>query len=214
MRENFNMESPLPPDGSVTDWEARYVASDTPWDKGAAHPHLVTFLHREPSAGKILVPGCGLGSDARALSTNPQASVLGLDLSPFAIEAAKRLNTRPHLHFEVGDFLNPAPSLLETFDFIFEHTCFCAIPIRQREAYAKAATDWLKPAGRLIAIFYLDPGHPQSEGPPFGTTRAELDGLFLPTFTLVHEETNLETFHGREGRELFWILEKKPTPQA
>jgi len=37
------------------------------------------------------------------------------------------------------------------FDWIFEHTLFCAIDPSERELYVKAVLRWLKP-GALIAI--------------------------------------------------------------
>ena len=64
-----------------TDWEQRYQTGDTPWDKGAPHPALVDFLKTEPLHGKILVPGCGLGYDVRAIATKDN-EVVGVDVAP------------------------------------------------------------------------------------------------------------------------------------
>ena len=38
-----------------TDWEERYRTGETPWDKSAPHPSLVTFLKSEPIRGRVLV---------------------------------------------------------------------------------------------------------------------------------------------------------------
>ncbi|MFM8766042.1 MAG: thiopurine S-methyltransferase, partial [Spartobacteria bacterium] len=52
--------------GGGVDWNTRYVAGDTPWDKGTAHPALVARLQNQPLKGSVLVPGCGAGHDVRA----------------------------------------------------------------------------------------------------------------------------------------------------
>ena len=69
-----------------------------------------------------------------------------------------------------GDFLNDDPD--EPYDFLFEHTCFCAIDPSQRDAYAAAAARWLKPGGQFLAVHYMLP--PDEDGPPFGTDREEI----------------------------------------
>ena len=46
------------------EWQRRYEQDDTPWDKGAPAPALVTFLREKQIAGRVLVPGCGRGHEA------------------------------------------------------------------------------------------------------------------------------------------------------
>jgi 2-polyprenyl-3-methyl-5-hydroxy-6-metoxy-1,4-benzoquinol methylase len=75
--------------GVGIDWDARYVAGDTPWDKGAAHPALQARLKKLPIAGRVLVPGCGAGHDVRALAAGGAAFVLGLDVAPSALNLAQ-----------------------------------------------------------------------------------------------------------------------------
>src|SRR5258706_13876663 len=66
-----------------TDWEAHYQAGDTPWEKGEASTALLEALERVPVGGRVLVPGCGLGHDVRALPEKGQEGV-GIDLAPWA----------------------------------------------------------------------------------------------------------------------------------
>ena len=70
----------------------------------------------------------------------------------------------------VGDLFNPPPGFHGAFDWIIEHTCFCAIDPAMRPRYVQAAAALLKPGGRLFAIFYLDPA--AGRQPPFGVTIA------------------------------------------
>jgi hypothetical protein len=68
----------------------------------------------------------------------------------------------------------------------------------------------LKPGGHLLAIFFLNPEHDESDadGPPFGCGLDELDALFSPRFQLVAQFENLATFPGREGREALRLLRR------
>ena len=184
-----------------TDWEAQYQKQETPWEKGAPHPGLVDFLAREPVCGRVLVPGCGLGFDVRALAAQG-AEVTGLDIAPSAVERARQSLRAGGEHYEMGDLFALRAEMRGAFDWVWEHTCFCAIDPARRADYVAAVAGALRPGGRLLAVFYLDPGNTRpDEGPPFETTIAELDRLFLPRFTLVREWLPARTYPGREGRE-------------
>jgi SAM-dependent methyltransferase len=190
----------------MTDWEERYQKADTPWDKGRAHPGLVAWLARQPLRGKVLVPGCGSGHDVRVLARQG-AEVLGLDVAPSAIRAAQAHPAVGSERYALGDFFAPPPEWSGAFDGLFEHTCFCAIDPADRPRYARAAAQVVRPGGVFLAIFYLNPDHDEP-GPPFGCTPDDLDRLFVPNFRLIGEEDALETFPGRENRELLRVYER------
>jgi SAM-dependent methyltransferase len=195
--------SKIPPN----EWEERYLAGDTPWEKGAAHPALVEWLKTNPLPGRILVPGCGSGHDVRALA-KAGAEVTGFDIAASAIEKAKCCGPVGSETYVQGDLFAAPEEWNGSFDAIFEHTCFCAISPARREDYARAVTHLLKPGGKLLAVFYLDPGN-GGQGPPFECTIGELDSLFFPTFQLKEEFTAIPTYAGREGREILRWLEKR-----
>jgi SAM-dependent methyltransferase len=189
-----------------TDWEAQYQKGETPWDKGAPSPGLVDFLAAEPVTGRVLVPGCGAGHDVRALAKTAN-EVIGLDVAPSAIAAAERFLRVGPERYELGDLFALPPHLRGAFDWVWEHTCFCAIDPAQRPAYVEAVATALKPRGRLLAIFYLDPGHDSpDEGPPFGVSLPELDRLFATHFELEREWLPTRAYPGREGREWMRVL--------
>ena len=79
--------------------------------------------------------------------------------------------------FILGDFLIDTP--LRPFDWVFEHTLFCAIDVDRRHDYVEAVLHWLKPGGHYLAVNYLIP---DKDGPPFGTSRAELMDWFSTSF--------------------------------
>ena len=189
-----------------TDWEDNYQRHDTPWEKGAPSPALVDFLSVEPVRGRVLVPGCGFGHDVRALAATAD-EVVGIDLAPSAVDGARSFPSVGGERYELANLFELPEAMRGSFDWVWEHTCFCAIDPKMRTAYVEAVAGALKPGGQLLAIFYLDPGNDNpDEGPPFGVSMAELDALFLPRFTLVREWLPARAYPGREGREWMRIL--------
>jgi SAM-dependent methyltransferase len=191
------------------EWQRRYEANDTPWDKGEASPVLVDFLRERGAQGRVLVPGCGRGHDAWAVAGQAGAAVVGLDLSDAAVAQARELtpDDAANVSFITGDFFRLPEAMAGSFDWIVEHTCFCAIDPKQRPGYVTAAAGALRPGGKMFAIFYLDP---RSEtAPPFPVSREELSRLFDPRFELLEEWVPTRSFAGREGRELARILRRR-----
>lgn len=201
------------------DWNARYAAGDTPWDKGAPAPPLLEWLDAGGRLeGDVFVPGCGLGHDVRAIAASSGVGrTVGFDLSEEALTAARLLPKAGNEEYRAGDLFDLPTDLRGGFDWVFEHTCFCAIPRKRRADYVAAVAGALRPGGQLLAIFYLNPWNaeeplPPGGGPPFGTTVAELDGLFSPTFGLLEERWPTRAYPSREGRELLRVYRcKSPT---
>ena len=108
--------------------------------------------------------------------------------------------------YELGDLFQLPAAWEGRFDWVFEHTCFCAIPPERRADYVSAISRVLKPGGNYLAIFFLDPGVEQ--GPPHGTTREEISGLFDPDLELLEEWIPEKAFAGREGQELCQLRRK------
>ena len=200
-----------------TDWEDCYRTGDTPWDKGAPAPPLVDWLAvpGRQLTGDVLVPGCGLGHDVRAIvRASPGARVCGLDLSGSAVVAARRLPAAGSETYRQADLFMPPEEWRHRFDWVVEHTCFCAIDPARRVDYVRAVAGLLRPGGHLLAIFYLQPWaggepRPPGGGPPFGSNREELDALFAADFTRLAEHVPARTYPGREGRELLRLLQKR-----
>ena len=198
-----------------TAWEQHYLDNDTPWDKGQAAPGLTAFLkERQALKGRILVPGCGLGHDVRALAAagGDTAEVIGLDLSMTALTRANEFVKTGREQFVAGDFFDPSDDMRDAFDWIWEHTCFCAIDPGMRGEYVKASAGALKKDGEMLAVFYLDPydeEHPPGKGPPHGCSIEELEKLFETQFNIIEHWQPSEAYPGRENRELMMILQKR-----
>jgi SAM-dependent methyltransferase len=184
------------------DWENCYQQGETPWDKSAAAPELQFLLGAGLLRGRVLVPGCGFGHDARAIATAGVGEVLGVDLAPSAVLKARASGHVEGLRFEVGNLFCLPRAWLGTFDWIWEHTCFCAIDPAERPRYVDSVHSALRPEGRLLATFFMNPSmDPGEQGPPFGVTKEELDLLFGEHFETESQWSPRACFPGREGRE-------------
>lgn len=183
-------------------WEQRYQAGDTSWEKGEPSPGLLDFLAANPDLkrGTVAVPGCGTGHDVRAFARAGFES-FGFDIAPSAITLAREKTQAAGLRaeFQISDFLREEPP--QKFDWLFEHTLFCAIQPSERDDYARAVPRWLKPGGYYLAVNYFDCG---PDGPPWPTTRAEQLERFSAQFDLLADWTP-RSYPNREGKErMFW----------
>jgi hypothetical protein len=114
--------------------------------------------------------------------------------------ATPALPGRGTASFQLADFLRDPPPF--RFDWLFEHTLFCAIQPAERDDYVRAARRWLKPGGQYLAVNYMIVE--DAEGPPFPTTRHELEGRFGLHFELIADWIP-RSYPNRTGRErMFW----------
>ncbi len=171
----------------MTDWESNYQKNDYPWDKGAPSPGLVDFLKAESQLkrGTVCVPGCGTGHDVREWAQHGFTAT-GVDIAPTAMQLAREKTKEAGLdaEFIVADYLNGTPP--QPFDWVFEHTLFCAIQPEERDSYVSATHRWLRPGGDYLAVYYLIE---DEDGPPFPSTREEILRRFSDLFGLKREWT-------------------------
>jgi SAM-dependent methyltransferase len=195
---------------SSVDWDARYRDGETPWEKGTAHPALPFFVASHPGLfeGKprVFHPGCGFGHDAAILAPHCE-ELTALDLAAVAVEAAKDLYPAKNIRWEAGNLF--AWDEAGKYDLVWEHTCFCAIPLKLRTEYVEAVHRLLKPGGHLVGVFFLNPDHALEEGPPFGVSRDDLNGFFGDRFELLEDHPDPETYEGREKREAIMVWRKR-----
>jgi len=190
-----------------TDWEGLYQTGDTRWDKGEPAPGLVDVLAQGIAeiGQRVLVPGCGRGNDLRPW-LEAGCQVVGADLAPSAVEAARRVfRSEPRAEIRRGEFLEWTAER-GTFDWVFEHTLWCAIPPGRRQDYVRAVTAAVKPGGHYLAINYLQPDDEQ--GPPFSTTMAELRTSLGEAFELL-DHWLPRSFPGRAGRERMFLWRRR-----
>lgn len=196
----------------MMDWDAHYQSGEYPWDHGKPCPGLERWLGTHSMTGKVLVLGCGRGHDAGLIAERcPDAEVIGLDISPTAIEIARELYSYPNIQFECADIFKLPAVHGNSADWVWEHTCFCAIPPGRRAEYARSLESVLNAgSGQFLAIFYMNPDMaPGSEGPPFGSSQEELNSIFLPFLNEITSWIPSVAYPNRENREwMRWMKMK------
>ncbi len=190
-------------------WEDRYQTGRTGWDLGAPAPPFVSLLATPtaPRPGRMAVLGAGRGHDALLFAAHG-FEVIGFDLAPSAIAAATELAQQRRLsaQFWQRDIFALEPDLSGQFDYVLEHTCFCAIDPSQRSQYVQVVHQLLRPGGELLALFWA---HQMAGGPPFGSTVAELHQHFTPYFEIRQFDRATNSVASRQGNEYLARLQRK-----
>lgn len=201
----------IPTVEKVEFWEELYQNQNTPWDLTSFAPPLKTFLDSpyKVSPGTIAVLGCGTGYDA-LLFAQYGFEVVAFDFAPSAIAATRA-------KFEQAGVFNKSAFVIQRdifdlhqyngrFDYVLEHTCFCAIHPARRKTYEFIVRDLLKPTGKLIALWWLLDR--QGSGPPFSCSKSEIFDLFSDDFKfdIVHDPT--DSVAARKGQELFTLMSR------
>lgn len=187
-------------------WEGLYASRSDRWDLGGPTPPLVAHLHRAPlpAGGRVAVPGCGRGHDARLLARRGYA-VWGFDFAGPAIEAARALTaaTGVSVTLEQRDVFGLAADYAGFFDGVWEYTAFCAVDPARRPEYVEVMRAILRPGGWLLACFFpVREG--SSAGPPFPVTRDEIERLWTPAFEFEERYLPEASAPGRQGLE--WMV--------
>ena len=193
----------------MTDWEQCYLDGCTPWNKGQPSPPMEEWMSRHRISGRAIVPGCGAGHDVAMLCRHG-LEAWGLDIAPSAIALAKQNHPKNAESMVEGDLFSPPAGWNGSFDYVFEHTCLCALPPAWRGRYEKAVHDLLKTGGSLVGVWFIHPEmDPGEQGPPFGIGVDELGELFPPSRWQVTEDYVPSTgYEGRVGRERLRVLTK------
>jgi SAM-dependent methyltransferase len=170
-------------------WDERYAGA-APESAAAAGPPAVFAAHADefPSAGTALELACGRGAGAVWLARRGLA-VLGVDVSPVAITAARELAGRngvgDRCRFDVVDLddgLPPGPAA----DAIVCHR------FRDRGLYPQIS-ERLAPGGLLAIAVLSEVG---AGAGPFRAAAGELTGAFA----------DLDVIAGGEDAGLAWLL--------
>jgi len=193
----------------MTDWESCYVEGHTPWDKGIPSPPLTAWVGKYRPEGKALVPGCGIGHDVVMLA-QAGMDAHGVDIATTAVQRAQATHPDHAARFHLGD-LFALSQWQASFDYVFEHTCLCALPPSMRQDYVRAVHALLKPGGLLVGVWFINPDmEPEESGPPFGLPVPELDQLFFSSeWTVIEDYVPESAYEGRAGRERVRVLRKQ-----
>jgi len=163
-------------------WQSRFDAGQTPWDRGEPGPQLTRWIDSGAMTRcRIAVPGCGSGHDVVHLA-QAGFDVTGLDYAPAAVTRTRARLADAGVHATVveADVLAWSPGA--PFDAVYEQTCLCALHPDHWVAYARQLHAWLRPGGRLFALFVqmARPGAAQGsiDGPPYHCDINAMRALF------------------------------------
>lgn len=189
-------------------WESYYQTKVTPWDLGMPSPPFKSYLESPPvvAPGKMAVLGCGKGNDCLLFATYG-FEVTGFDFAPSAVAETK-------LKFEAAG-LSSKNSVVQKdifnlqnhygqFDYVLEHTCFCAIEPSRRKDYSDVVRGLLQPDGKFIALWWLL-DRKSSDLPPFSVARSQIFELFSDFKCDVQFEPK-DSVPDRLGQELFTVM--------
>ncbi len=163
---------------AMSHWEEKYRANSIPWDRGGTSPALHAWLESgDLSPGSILIPGCGRGHEAVVLAQRG-FQVTALDIAPTALKHLEAELAQAGVSAErvCADVLAWQP--VAAFDAIYEQTCLCALSPDHWRDYERQLQRWLKPNGRLFALFMQTE---REGGPPYHCALSEMRTLFPAT---------------------------------
>ena len=187
-------------------WENRYRDESTGWDIGYPSDPIIAYAGQLKNKDtNILIPGAGNAYEAGWLHDNGFTNVTVIDIAPTPLN---------NLRERTPDF--PEDYLLQTdlfehnktYELILEQTFFCALPPSRRQEYVHKMYDLLNEGGKLVGLLFDFPNN--GEGPPFGGSKEEYLGLFSERFYIKTLEPCYNSIKPRQGKELFFIFEKKP----
>jgi SAM-dependent methyltransferase len=191
-------------------WDENYERNTAGWDLGGPTPVFNRMLDRRQwIPGRMIVPGAGRGHDAREFARHG-FQVTAVDFSWQAVQEMQRLAT-PDAPVEIlqHDIFTLPDTLNESFDYVLEYTCFCAIDPTRRAEYADLVTRLLKPAGIYIALAFPLDG--RNGGPPFAISASEILDLFQARrFKLLSREKPPDSVKPRRHAEELFIFQKGP----
>ncbi|MBP04439.1 MAG: SAM-dependent methyltransferase [Euryarchaeota archaeon] len=146
-----------------------------PWSDGSPSPFVVEWAIGKPP-GRALVVGCGLGEDAVFLDKNGW-DVVAFDLSPTAIEWAKKRHEKSSIEWVVADLLNPPDEWRSQFELVLEVHILQAIPENIRNNAARTLPIFVAEGGHLVCIGRFDEAGNPHEGPPWPLNQEFIESI-------------------------------------
>jgi len=144
-----------------------------PWSIGAPQPELAALIEQGEFHGDVLDVGCGEAAISLALAERGYATV-GLDLSPTAIDLARREAGKrglTNVTFQVAD-ISDFTGFDGRFGTIVDSTLFHSIPVEAREGYQQSISRAAAPGASYFALVFDKGAVP--EGPINAVTADEL----------------------------------------
>jgi SAM-dependent methyltransferase len=192
-------------------WNESYASGQLPWDTGQPEPLLVEFVASsgvKPS--RTLEIGAGTGTNAIWMAERG-FDVLGLDVSPLAVERARAKMEGRSLpcRFEALDFLAATPPG-GPFQFVFDRGCFHVFDEPdERQRFAARVATALAPGGLWLSLIGSTEGSPREVGPP---RRSAVEVILAIEPALEVVELRSAEFHGSNAKAWFCLSRQRTIP--
>ena len=165
-------------------------AAVVPWDRGTAHPLLIEWIdesHPDGTGKSALIVGAGTGWDAERIADRGYDTT-AFDISPTAVETARRNHPDSRAHYLTADLLAPPAEWHRAFDLVVEIYTVQALPIPLQPDAIKQVSDLVASGGTLLVIAAARPDEQPDagiEGPPWPLTRNAIDSFTTPDLRLI-----------------------------
>ena len=145
--------------GDATGWfDALYAEAEgnhdhIPWADLEPNKFLEIWAEQTNLQGNsnALVVGCGLGDDAKFLD-DLGFKVTAFDISPTAIEWAKKIHAETSIEFVVADLFDTPTAWKNAFEFVLEVYTIQPLPLAMRETVIDAIADFVAENGKLVVV--------------------------------------------------------------
>lgn len=194
--------------GDPTGWfdalyaEAKGDNEHIPWADLVPNRFLARWAQDANLQGKgrnALVVGCGLGDDAKFLD-DLGFRVTAFDVSPKAIEWARKIHAGTDIDFQTADLFDAPEEWRKAFDFVLEVYTIQALPPDLREKTIDAISSFVAENGELIVVTRGRDDDEEPEGLPWALSykdlsRFEENGLKQVNLTeMINEEDGFRRF--------------------
>lgn len=189
-------------------WEDIYLENDTGWDLKGVTPFFDS-ISNDLIQGKVCILGCGRGYDA-IMFAEKGFDVTAVDFAPTPISELNKLAIQKSVIITTvqDDIFSLVEKFPDTFDYVIEQTCFCAIDPNRRKEYETLVRTILKPGGKLVGLWFPLDKSQEEGGPPFGTTIYEVKSIFNSGWKIEKENFPSQSVEPRKGREKLIIFKK------
>ena len=187
-------------------WEDIYLAGEAQWDLQGSTPVFKNLSNNLP-LGNLCIIGCGRGYDAIEFAKKG-FKVTAVDFASSAILSLKKMAEDENVSLQIieRDIFTLMPDYENSFDYVIEQTCFCAIHPSRRKEYEVIVKGILKVGGHLVGLWFPLDKDIKEDGPPYGTTIDDVKSIFRNGGEITKEEFSEHSIKPRRSREKLIIF--------
>jgi len=164
-----------------------------PWADLEPNKYLRTWAERTNLQGNnrnALVVGCGLGDDAKFLY-DLGFRVTAFDISPTAIEWARKIHAKTDIKFLTADLFDTPKEWFQAFEFVLEVYTIQPLPLEIRPQVVDAVANFVEFRGRLVVVTRGREDDELAPEMPWALSRRDLSRFEVNQLKEIHFEEML-----------------------